>query len=64
MLRNGIFQEETLLALTPVDGGYRTTFDIALDLADAEAGAADGMQGGPGPGGGPPPGGGNQGPGG
>jgi protocatechuate 3,4-dioxygenase beta subunit len=39
--------EQLVLALTPADQGYSGTFDIALDLSDTVAGAADG-------GGGPP----------
>ena|SRR5688572_5877923 len=53
---DGIFQEETLLSPVGAEaGGYNATFAIALDLSDADTGAADG---GGGPGGGPPPGGG------
>lgn len=53
---DGIYQgggEMMLLNPTATNGGYATTFDIALDLSDAEVGAADG--GGPGRPGGPPP---------
>jgi hypothetical protein len=46
--------DQLLLTLSEADGGYTATFDIALDLSDAEVGAADGggQPGGPG---GPPP---------
>jgi protocatechuate 3,4-dioxygenase beta subunit len=52
--------EMMLLNLTPANDSYRTTFDIALDLSDAEVGAADSGGGPGGPGGsgrpgGPPP---------
>lgn len=53
--------DQMLLNLSPTsDGGYTTTFEIALDLSDTEVGAADGIgQGGPGGNGmrpdGPPP---------
>jgi protocatechuate 3,4-dioxygenase beta subunit len=56
-LRNesdGIYRRggESLLVATEPDGqGYRATFDIGLDLSDAQVGRADRMGGGPG---GPP----------
>ena len=61
---DAIFQEggtQLMLALSPQSAGYAATFDIGLDLSDAEVGKADrgGGPGGPGgPGGrrGPPPG--------
>jgi protocatechuate 3,4-dioxygenase beta subunit len=56
---DGIYQgggELMVLNPTATNGGYATTFDIALDLSDAEVGAADGGgAGGPGGPGGPPP---------
>jgi protocatechuate 3,4-dioxygenase beta subunit len=53
---DGIYQgggDMMLLNLSEANGGYATTFDIALDLSDSETGAADsgggpGGQGGPG----------------
>ena len=59
---DGIFQEagrQMVLALTPGGEGYTATFDVGLDLANAETGRPDGMgrgRGGPGRGGPPPPG--------
>ena len=49
--------DQMLLTLTEANGGYATTFDIALDLSDSETGASDsaGQGGGAGgPGGAPP----------
>lgn len=59
---DGIFAgggEQMILNLTEANGGYATTFEIALDLSDSETGASDsaGQGGGPGGQGGPPPGG-------
>jgi hypothetical protein len=49
--------EQMLLYLSEANGGYATTFEIALDLSDSETGASDsaGQGGGPGRPGGPPP---------
>jgi protocatechuate 3,4-dioxygenase beta subunit len=46
--RDGIFQsgDKTVLNVSPRDGGYAATFDLALDLSDAAAGRPDGGRGG------------------
>jgi protocatechuate 3,4-dioxygenase beta subunit len=51
--------DQMTLNLTEANGGYATTFEIALDLSDSETGASDsaGQGGGPGGPGGPRPGG-------
>lgn len=50
--------DQLLLALTEADEGFSATFDIALDLSDADTGAADSFQqGGGGPSGARQPGG-------
>jgi protocatechuate 3,4-dioxygenase beta subunit len=46
--------EQMLLTLTGANGGYATTFEIALDLSDSESGASDSAGQGGGPGGTPP----------
>ena len=58
---DGIFQNggsQLMLALDPLNAGYAATFEIGLDLSDAEVGKADrgGGPGGPGGRRGPPPG--------
>lgn len=48
--RDGIYRQagdQLLLALHPDGEGYRATFDIALDLSDAETGRGDGRRGRP-----------------